>query len=361
MVTLLETMRRYACNQQGCCCSGWRISFKPSDLVRLRTHLSPAEAERLGDDEGPIDAAEAGACRFVMADGKRCEVHANHGVEALPDICVDFPVAPYPGARGVEFSFDPLCPAVLDRIVDDPAPAALVEVEEHSDEAMQRRAANVWSAPELRVGAVPISPEAFRAVRERILAHLAATTETAADLLHAIDHAYAALSDAGGSPDAFVVAARAASPKYRRFLARCEAAHGARTLERVWAHYRRFVFDIPREGPGFDELDAHLGRFAESRARWYAPSEAALQPLLVRYIAHRHASPFLTIQGRLHFAPGAVPHLLGTAVRCAAALGAVFRRPVDRSILKTALGWSEFVYRSLELEPAALPWFGITE
>ena len=359
MVTLPETMRRYACNQQGCCCSGWRISLKPADLVRLRTHLTREEAEKLGDAQGPLDAAEEGACRFLMSDGKRCEVHANHGVEALPDICLDFPVAPYPGSRGVEFHFDALCPSVLDRIVDDPAPPVLVDVDESQDEAMHRRAANVWPAPELRVGAATISPEAFRSVREQILSHLGSDTETAADAMHAIDLAYASL--AGGDAEAFAIGSQTVTPKYLRFLARCEAAHGAGTLVRVWEQYRRFVFDIRREGPGFDELATHLGRFPEARARFYAPSEALLQPLLLRYVAHRHAMPFLTIQGRLHFAPGAVPHLVGTAIRCASALGGVFRRPVDRSMLKVALGWSEFVYRSLEVEPAALPWFGITE
>ena len=68
MVTLPETMRRYACNQQGCCCSGWRISFKPADLVRLRTHLTRSEADRLGDEEGPLDAAEQGGGVMLRDD-----------------------------------------------------------------------------------------------------------------------------------------------------------------------------------------------------------------------------------------------------------------------------------------------------
>ncbi len=36
-------MRRFRCNQKGCCCRGWEIPFRLEDFLRLHEHL-PEEA-----------------------------------------------------------------------------------------------------------------------------------------------------------------------------------------------------------------------------------------------------------------------------------------------------------------------------
>ena len=43
-------MRRFACNQKGCCCSGWDIPFRLEDFLRLHEHLP--EEERKGLTKG---------------------------------------------------------------------------------------------------------------------------------------------------------------------------------------------------------------------------------------------------------------------------------------------------------------------
>ena len=43
-VQLSEPMRRFQCNQKGCCCSGWDIPFRLEDFLRLHDHLPRASA-----------------------------------------------------------------------------------------------------------------------------------------------------------------------------------------------------------------------------------------------------------------------------------------------------------------------------
>jgi hypothetical protein len=144
-----------------------------------------------------------------------------------------------------------------------------------------------------------------------------------------------------------------------RFFNECLGAHGPGTLERIWLKYTRFTFSIPRGGPGFDELAVHLRDWRPAFERWLAPQEDALRPVHLRYLAHRHFAPFLTIDGELKFAAGAITHAFATSLRYAAAFGAVLRRPVDRDVTKAALGSAEYVYRWLEIPPDSLPWFGL--
>jgi hypothetical protein len=46
-VQLSEPMRRFQCNQKGCCCAGWEISFGVEDFVRLHDHLGPEDRAAL--------------------------------------------------------------------------------------------------------------------------------------------------------------------------------------------------------------------------------------------------------------------------------------------------------------------------
>ena len=47
-VRLSEPMRRFRCNQKGCCCSGWDIPFRLEDFLRLHEHLPEEERANLG-------------------------------------------------------------------------------------------------------------------------------------------------------------------------------------------------------------------------------------------------------------------------------------------------------------------------
>jgi Fe-S-cluster containining protein len=371
-VVLPEPMLRYACNQQGCCCQGWRIPFRPRDLVRLGRYLPREELTREPDVRTGISESgeaelrdvsfldEAGHCRFLESDHKRCSVHAQHGVEALPDICVDFPVVSYASVEGADFFFDPVCPSVLDQLGESNAPLELAQLDSpYADGGHARRASHLRPRPAIRLGSVEIEPAEFDRIRRLIVEALRDQSRSAVEHLHAIDAAYAGVA-AGG---AFALRYDRDLKPYVRFFRQATAEHSAGTLERVFEEYRRFLFAIPVDPrrAKWHELGGHLRAWETSLERWYTPQEEAVRPLLLRYLAHRHVTPFLTIQGELHFAAGTVAHLTATALRYAAAFAAVLRRPVDVAILKAALGTSEYVHRSLEIAPASLPWFGISD
>lgn len=375
LVTLPEPMLRYECNQQGCCCGGWRIPLRPEDLVRLRTYLDPPDLDKLTRDvelkielgpDGERTVKEVyvvdddGFCRFLESDHKRCGIHARHGLAPLPNICVDFPVATYATPGGVDFYFDPVCPSVLDRIADEDGPVTIAEVRgPYADDGFRLRATHVRGTPVARVGTVQLTGEQIDVIRRRVMASLADVSRPVWQHLSAIDGAYADLANGVCPVDAFALRYDHEPGPYLRFLGECLGAHGVGTLARVWEQYRRFVFAMPKTGPGWDELDEHLRAWQPAYERWLAPQEDELRGLHLRYLAHRHFAPFLTIRGELKFASGAVVHTFATALRYAAAFGAVLRRPVDRDVMKVALGCAEYVYRSLEIPPDSLPWFGI--
>lgn len=371
-VSLPEPMTRYACNQQGCCCQGWRLPFRPHDLVRLGRYLPREELTRdpdiragISDRGDPIvrDVSlldDADRCRFLESDHKRCSVHAQHGVEALPDICVDFPVVSYALGPGADFFFDPLCPSVLDQLGESSEPLALADIASpYPDAGFARRASHLRARPAIRLGSAELAPPEFDRVRRLIVASLSDQSRPVIEHLHAIDAAYAEVATGADFSLRFD-----RDPKtYARFFKRSIAEHSASTLERVFGDYRRFLFAITADSrtTPWHELGKHLRDWEPALARWYTPHEAAVRPLLLRYLAHRHFTPFLTIQGELHFAAGIVAHLVATALRYAAAFAAVLRRPVDTAVMKAALGASEYVHRSLEIAPHSLPWFGLSD
>ena len=377
-VTLPEPMLRYACNQQGCCCSGWRITLKPRDLVRLGRYLPALDRPKLLQDIGVMEEIgpdgqptiteayitdEAGRCRFLASDEKRCSVHAAAGVDALPDICVDFPVVAYTGADGPEFAFDPVCPSVLDAIAATGAPTRGVTVEPpYPDDGFRRRAGHARPFPVVRFGVASLTSPEFVLIRNRVVASLQDTGRPVEDHLRAIDEAYAQVGRGERRPSELELRYEGDPAPYARFFRECLGAHGVGTLSAVFDDYRRFIFAIPvAPGSGrWDELDKHLRHWEAAAHRWLEPEHDALRPLQLSYLAHRHFTPFLTIQGELHFSAGAIVHTFATALRYAAAFGAVLRRPVDRDIMKAALGTAEFVYRSLEIPPQSLPWYGLS-
>jgi hypothetical protein len=208
---------------------------------------------------------------------------------------------------------------------------------------------------------VQLTVDEVDVVRRKVVASLADTSRPVWQHLLAIDSAYAEIASGEREVAQFELRYDREPGPYLRFLGECLAAHGVGTLTRVFDGYKRFVFSLsldPKE-VAWDELDKHLRHWQPAYETFLAPAEDALRPLHLRYLAHRHFAPFLTIQGELKFASGAVVHAFATSLRYASAFGAVFRRPVDRDLMKVALGVGEYVYRSLEIPPNSLPWFGI--
>jgi len=374
-VVLSEPMRRFACNQKGCCCSGWDIPFRLEDFLRLHDKLP--EEERKGLTKGiqlVMEEPKAGeqvlhslkldgvgddrACRFLEAQGS-CGVHARLGISALPDLCVDFPAFGFRRDDGaVELWFDPVCPEVLEQLDESDAPLRLSSQPGFfGDPGMDLRVSHSADRISGRVGKFKLEQDAVEHIRGACLDALADRDRPLWRTLAALLHAFRRLRP--GNERAFEIVEPEDPAPFLRFLGNAIAAHGADLLGATFLRYKRFVWSIdplPICERSAD-LIAHLADWQPAYGKWLAPQEDALRPLMLRYLAHRFATPTVKSRGELKEAADSIAHIYALSLRYAAALGATLEKPVDREIYKAALGTAEFFYRSLHLPREALPWF----
>ena len=380
-VLLSEPMRRFRCNEKGCCCSGWDIPFQLEDFLRLHERFDETDRAQLTKqlklvveppkDGGPIDAGERVLqsiklngvgddkhCRFLTGHGG-CGVQEKYGVEALPDLCVDFPAFGYRQPDGpAELFFDPICPEVLERLDESDAPLRLHHQPASFENPMlDLRARHATMPVQLSVegaGLVPAPAFVLRNACIEAFARPRPPWKSLQAVLEAIrglksgDRLNADWPPEPGDPLGFL-----------HFLNACLGAHSAELLVVLFQRYQRFVFAIDL-APVLAQREVflhHLEDFRPAFGEWLAAQEEKLAPLWARWLAHRFSAPFVTQKGDLRMAADAITHRYGTALRIAAALGATLQRPVDRAILKVAIGASEFFYRSLHLPRQSLPWY----
>ena len=375
-VVLSEPMRRFQCNQKGCCCSGWDIPFRLEDFLRLHEHLDGPEKDELTHGiklilEGEPDektgqqildslkldgVGEDRACRFLAPD-KGCSVHARYGPSALPDLCVDFPAFGYRQDDRVELWFDPVCPEVLEQLDESDEPLRLfTQPGFFGDEGLDLRVAHTGDSIGGRVGKHKLALPALDRIRAASVEAFA-TVRPVWQPLAALAHAFRRLRI--GNEAAFEAVDPEDPQPFLAFLFECIGAHGADLLASTAARYRRFVWSID-PAPLLSQLPAlaqHLEEWQPAFAQWLAPQEDLLRPLAARYLAHRFGTPMVKGRGELREACDSIVHVYGTSLRFAAAFGATLGRPVDRDLYKAALGTAEFFYRSLNLPREALPWF----
>jgi len=375
-VRLPEPMLRYRCNQQGCCCTGWRIGFQASDLVRLRRRLEPPERDELThdlefrvreDNEGDTVVSEffivdgEGRCRYVTPDKKGCGLHAKYGLHVLPNLCVDFPVATFTeGTDHASLYFDPVCPSVLDQLAESEAPYTIADVAtEGMDDAFKLRASHTRGIPIVRTHGAEVALADADRVRRVIIQDLADATKPVWEHLQAIETAAFRLGNGTMTPDEFAPVYGLDPGPFLRHLGHCLGAHGRIALEQNFFSYRRFIFDITVD-PADDRwlsLGDHLVDWGPAYERWLAPNEDALRPLQLRFLAHRSFTPYAAPRGDLRSAIGRNTHVFATALRYASALGAVLERPVDVPVMKVAIGAAEYFYRSKQIPVENMPWF----
>ncbi|MFN2550175.1 MAG: YkgJ family cysteine cluster protein [Myxococcales bacterium] len=375
-VHLSEPMRRFQCNQKGCCCSGWDIPFRLEDFLRLHEHLpeeergglthgirlvlgqeKTAEGEQIlhslkldgvGDDKG---------CRYLATDGG-CGVHRRFGLSALPDLCVDFPALGYRRGDGaVELWFDPICPEVLEQLDESDAPLRLHRQEPGTfgDAGLDLRVAHSSDRIGGRIGKHSLEWGPLDAIRAASVEAFAAD-RPAWRSLAAVVHAYRRLRI--GNEGAFEAVEPEDPQPFLKFLGDSIAAHGADLLRATIVKYRRFIWSVdPAPIVESPDLVRWLDEWQPAFEKWLAPSEESLRPLTARWLAHRFGTPMVKGRGDLREAADCIVHVYATSLRIAAAMGAVLRKPVDRDLYKAALGAAEFFYRSLHLPREALPWF----
>ena len=379
-VILSEPMRRFRCNQKGCCCSGWDIPFRLEDFLRLDHHLPEHERDKLrhgiqlvledpekGDSiEGKAilhslkldGVGENRACRFLEPAGA-CRVHATVGAHALPDLCVDFPAFPYKRDDGqLELWFDPVCPEVLERIDESDAPLALHRQPGwFGDPNLDPRLAHAADPIAARIGQGRLAPEQMDRIRTVALEAIAHPDRPVWRTLAALAHAFRRLHTGGEL--AFEVVEPEDPRPFLLFMHACISAHGAQVLAKTLLRYRRFVWamDPALLVERLPRIVDHLDDWEPALGTWLAPAEDALRPLMLRWLAHRFGTPMVNARGELREAADSILHVHGCALRFASAFGAALERPVDRTLFKVALGAAEFFYRSLHLPREALPWF----
>jgi Fe-S-cluster containining protein len=388
-VVIAEPMRRFKCNQKGCCCSGWDIPFRLEDFLRLHDHLGESERAQLTSGLKLILQSEPDkqtgqqilhslkldgvgddrACRFLESGGG-CSVHAKHGVSALPDLCVDFPAFGYKLDDGrVELWFDPVCPEVLEQLDESDGPLRLHrQAGFFGDEGLDLRVAHTSDRGGARIGkfAIEVAPldrirslsiEAFGSAFGEPAAEASGGARPVWRTLMAVSHAFRRLRI--GNEASFEIVEPEDPQPFFRFLLACVGAHGAAMLSATLTKYRRFIWAIDSaQLAGREEVLAqHLEMWQPAYQRWLAPQEELLRPLTARYLAYRFGTPMVKGRGELREAADSIVQVYATSLRYAAALGAALERPVDRDLYKVAIGAAEFFYRSLNLPREALPWF----
>ncbi len=367
-VVIPEAMTRFKCNEQGCCCKGWTIPFRPADVVKLLTHLPEPERQRLADVRIAGKPGSGGeqlvlapkgpenACTFLEDDG-RCEVHRRFGAGALPRICVNFPAVPYTAGDRVEMHFSLVCPEVLERVAEAENAYEISMLCADDARHVAARAARVTGTRSVIMGGMTVSWERLGDIRAAIST---AINDPARPVLEAVaDVSYAMGSiHSAAALESFSVPQVADRQAFYDFFSASIHSHAAELLARNLRDYRRFVFDVPRDGDAWGPaLEAALSDWEPHYRRYVLPEIPHW--LLRRYLAHRYFTVFTNGAGELRFSYGTIVHSFALACRLMAGLCAGFDRMIDVPLAKCALGASEYFHRQLErqIPPEAMPWF----
>jgi hypothetical protein len=102
----------YRCRHAGACCTaGWEIP--------VEVHRQPLI--------GAATLATAGGCRFFDAAGLRlCALHRDHGYDALPMACQQFPRRALIDDRGTHITLSHFCPTAASMLFRDDVPLEIV-------------------------------------------------------------------------------------------------------------------------------------------------------------------------------------------------------------------------------------------
>jgi len=364
----------YACNLQGCCCGGWRIPFKPDDIVRLARAL-PDDQHSDGIADGLIIVTEEDHrtidhlrlqgvgdddhCRFLDADGG-CGVQRSHGTDALPDLCIQFPAFIFVLGDRFEAHHQPICPEVIRALGRHAHPFGVSRLEPpHSEGLALRLARGCQVLGRQTLHGVDVGWDGLFAVRDAVVAALADEGRPVLETLSAICHSLGRLSPADTDPRDFGVTADAMAPgAFVSFLFDAMNTHQSDLVESFFWRGRRFMLDLEfPEGQDWSDLRRHLAAWQPALVEWVEPVEPALRPLLVRFAALRYFQAPAAAVEDLRESLGTVPLVVALALRVTAALSACLGRVADERVLRVALTTAEYVYRNTRYPATGFPWF----
>lgn len=368
---LPEPMLSYRCNLAGCCCAAWRIHFTDRDLARLAEHLPEDELPGALRD-GLICVVDTSAnvlehfmlglrgkdqtCRFLGEAGS-CTIQQRFGIEALPDICVDFPVVAWRLGGRIELGFTTLCPAVLDALLAEPAPLQIVQMPA-PDAMFRRRLERVSEVRHLTLGGVELGFAELLSLRKQILDGLQDMQRPPLEHLQAVSYGFAFLINTG-DPQAFELRYDMPALPFVRYLHHALQSHASSWLAQLFERYRRFVFDpaLLAAVGSEQELEQALEDWQEPLLRLVEPAQVELGPYINRFLAMRYFSCLARVEGDVVVMLGRVAHVLATALRYAAAFCALQGSTLDLRTLKVALGAASFAHHNDYLLPQTMVWF----
>ena len=374
IIRVAEPMTRFECNQKGCCCQGWKISFDADDTYDLIAALPKEQQEgMLRGSRAYVDGetqlcthiqlkpvGPKGACRFLEGGG-RCSIHATIGPQVLPNLCRVYPAFSYRTVGSTscfsELHFDPVCPEVLERIDESDGPYEIVEIKASSHRGIAERSVRSTVVPPVRIGDVELSFEELAPFRETIIAAFNDRSTSAMDTLAWVSYAMSRLGD-GSHPTELRVEPVADISAFHRYFDVCVSSHQGQVLSSFLRRYRRFIFAAELPEGSWDAAEEHL----DYRPDWrdfLNPQGPPFDGLIARYLAHRFFDVFDPSRGDAHlnFRYRSVAHGLAAALRIAVGIGAWLDRPVDRPTLKVAIGVSEYFFRSVSDMRVGMPWF----
>ena len=330
---------------------------------------APGEAEHVLHSIRLNGVGADNHCRFLRSD-ESCRVHADHGLWSLPDICLNFPAFGYQATdrSSVELWWDPICPEVLRQLDAGDAPLELHRADAASpawnDRALPLRVANTNHHLWMHVRGQPVARDELEQIRSESLRALQDGKREAWRSLAAILCAYQRLQPGQGLE--FRAEEPADPVPFLAFLGGCVGAHGSAIL--IWAllNYRRFIHAVDiSEALDVSEKATALGTALEGWGPMIdahvAPTEEALRPLMLRWMGHRFAMPYVNQTGDLRACADTIAMIYGCSLRYGAALASVLGRPLDRPLYQVALGAAEYFYRSLVFRRESLPWFASAE
>ena len=370
-----KCMLQFRCNEQGCCCKGWRICFSGNDLNRLVRAYSHEEVAQMlkgshlwkNDDDllthfqlkqGDTDRE----CRFLTSTNK-CLLQTEKGVECQPLLCRAFPAAGIVAGDETELHFCSVCPEVLNLIESDDGPFEITVLDLERGNSLAERARYQQKLPTIELGNRKITTEQLQAIRRVILRALHTRTRTAVETLASIHYALARLVVNEEPVDAFHIRDDEPVKPFDEHLDTCVSLHVPIVLEMSFQQYQRFVFDLDLDSVDWNTLSDHLVHRPDWRSR-FNPEDPALQTLLFRYLSHRYFAPFSTSPDtpEINFSYGNITHCLATAFRFAVSFGSWLKNDNVRTLLKVSLGASEHFYRIVQNMPvSSMPWFLPTE
>ncbi len=367
-VLLPEPFLGYRCNLRGCCCGGWGITWSSDDLARLARHLPGPEMEDLAshhleyvldDDQTTVLAARLKVldpndrCPLLGEDG-RCTVHHRFGVQAMPGICVDFPVVPYRFRDRVELAYRLTCPAVMEQVMASPEPISWVEMTT-LDDTYRSRLTRIGDEPEIRIDGRAVDMDALAQARALILDHLDRRDRPALELIAEVEFALSRVRGPGDLERFEVTGVQDASP-FVRYLYHAVETSGVDWLIHNLTRFDRFVEHMDLAAMA-DELAPALDAWAQGLVTRVDPVEQDLRPYVLRYAWVQYASALVRRQGEFLYSFGDVVHEFAAGLRYLSAMCLVLDRPAGPDLFQVAFGAAAHLYHTNTVPVSSQVWF----